>query len=78
MTAFRDRVRHRRDSGPCARLRSRSCGSQDPRPPADTEAAIVRIVAKTYLRSGNQLEAAARMAARLGWAAGRAMQGEST
>lgn len=78
MSTFRDRVRSRRDSRPCARLHSRNCAPQDQQPPVNTEAAIVQIVARTYPRCGNQLEAAARMAVRLGWAAARATQGGAT
>lgn len=40
--------------------------------PIEAEAAIVALVARTYPNCGNQLEAAARLAARLGWATARA------
>lgn len=78
MTGFRERVRGRRLGE--RSIRRRAPGRQPVvcNPPTDTEAAIVRIVAQTYPRSGNQLEAAARMAARLGWAAASAMRGEKT
>lgn len=69
MSGFRDRVRRRRPIGPRKRLRCRHAPTSDPRPPVDTEAAIVAIVARAYPRAGNQLEAAARLAARLGWQA---------
>lgn len=78
MSTFRDRVRRRRLDGARKRLRTRHVSTSAPRPPVDTEAAIVGIVARTYPCAGNQLEAAARMAARLGWAAAHAMRGEST
>lgn len=77
MSTFRDRVRRRRPPAIAVnRLRGRSASTAAPKPPADTEAAIVGIVARTYPRAGNQLEAAARMAVRLGWAAARATKGE--
>ena len=39
-------------------------------------AAIVALVARTYPRGGNQIEAAARMAARLGWTSALAYEAQ--
>jgi len=38
-------------------------------PAPETEAGILRVVVRAYPDGGNQLEAAVRMALRLGWAA---------
>lgn len=38
--------------------------------PLDTEAGILRLVVQTFPNAGNQLEAAVRMAAQLGFVAG--------
>lgn len=43
------------------------------RMPHETEAGILRLVVGTYPQGGNQLEAAVRMAAQLGFAAGTAI-----
>lgn len=46
------------------------------RAPAETEAAIVRLVVQRYPTCSGQLEAAARMALQLGWAAALAMEAQ--
>ncbi|QIG80079.1 hypothetical protein [Stakelama tenebrarum] len=47
-------------------------------PPASTEAAILNAVVRAHPHCGNQLEAAVRMALRLGWAARHHWEGMET